>query len=227
MASTISANIAGGGGLVTSGDASGVLNLQTASVTALSIDASQKVTFTNSLTSPTLTSPIIAGTPTGVGVLTSGTAQASTSGTSILFTAIPPWVKRITFMYSGLSTTATTQPQIQLGTLSGGLVTTSGQYTGQSTYNNSSSISAGNLAIASGFDLMNPGGTWVASSIYRGFAVFTNIGSNTWIGNGVLATASGGGGFTGEITLPAVLDRIAIVVNAGAFDAGTINIMYE
>lgn len=62
MASTISANSAGGGGLVTSGDASGVLALQTAGVTALSIDASQKVTFANSLTSPTLVTPVL-GTP--------------------------------------------------------------------------------------------------------------------------------------------------------------------
>ena len=59
MAATISANSAGGGGLVTSGDASGVLALQTAGVTALSIDASQKVTFANSLTSPTLVTPTL------------------------------------------------------------------------------------------------------------------------------------------------------------------------
>ena len=59
MAATISANSAGGGGLVTSGDASGVLALQTAGVTGLSIDASQKVTFANSLTSPTLVTPTI------------------------------------------------------------------------------------------------------------------------------------------------------------------------
>ena len=61
MAATISANSAGGGGLVTSGDASGVLALQTSGVTALSIDASQKVTFANSLTSPTLVTPTLTG----------------------------------------------------------------------------------------------------------------------------------------------------------------------
>ena len=71
MAATISANSAGGGGLVSSGDASGVLALQTAGVTALSIDASQKVTFANSLTSPTLVTPVL-GTPSS-GVLSSCT----------------------------------------------------------------------------------------------------------------------------------------------------------
>ena len=45
MAATISANSAGGGGLVSSGDASGVLALQTGGVTALSIDAAQVVTI--------------------------------------------------------------------------------------------------------------------------------------------------------------------------------------
>ena len=71
MAATISANSAGGGGLVSSGDASGVLALQTAGVTALSISAAQKVTFANSLTSPTLVTPVL-GTPSS-GVLSSCT----------------------------------------------------------------------------------------------------------------------------------------------------------
>ena len=63
MAATISANSAGGGGLVTSGDASGVLALQTAGVTALSISAAQVVSFANpvALTSPTLTSATLTG----------------------------------------------------------------------------------------------------------------------------------------------------------------------
>jgi len=64
-------------------------------------------TFTNK----TLTSPIIGGTPTGVGVLTSGTAVASTSGTSIDFTSIPSWVKRITVMFNGMSTNGTSNIQ--------------------------------------------------------------------------------------------------------------------
>ena len=59
MSSTINASTASGGGVVTTADASGILQLQTADVTALSIDASQKVTFANSLTSPTLVTPTI------------------------------------------------------------------------------------------------------------------------------------------------------------------------
>ena len=47
MSSTINASTASGGGVITTADASGILQLQTAGVTALTIDASQNVTFAN------------------------------------------------------------------------------------------------------------------------------------------------------------------------------------
>lgn len=50
MSSTINASTASGGGLVTSADASGILQLQTAGVTALTIDGSQNVTLAKGLT---------------------------------------------------------------------------------------------------------------------------------------------------------------------------------
>ena len=55
--------------------------------------------------------------------IASGTAVASTSGTSIDFTGIPSWVKRITVMLSGVSTSGTSIVLIQIGA---GSVTTSG-----------------------------------------------------------------------------------------------------
>jgi hypothetical protein len=51
--------------------------------------------------------------------LVAGTAVATTSGTSIDFTSIPSWVKRITVMFNAVSTNSTSLPQIQLGTSSG------------------------------------------------------------------------------------------------------------
>jgi len=74
---------------------------------------------TPSASNGTFTSPTFAGTPTGVGVLTSGTAAASTSGTAIDFTSIPSWVKRITVMLSGVSTNSTSLVQLQLGDAGG------------------------------------------------------------------------------------------------------------
>ena len=64
MSSIINASTASGGGVITSADASGILQLQTAGVTALSISAAQVVSFTNpvaslTLTSATLTTPTI------------------------------------------------------------------------------------------------------------------------------------------------------------------------
>lgn len=50
MASIINASTASGGGVITSADASGVLQLQTGSTTAITIDASQNVVLANGLT---------------------------------------------------------------------------------------------------------------------------------------------------------------------------------
>ena len=49
MSSTINASTASGGGIITSADASGILALQTAGVTGLTIDASQNVTFAKAI----------------------------------------------------------------------------------------------------------------------------------------------------------------------------------
>jgi hypothetical protein len=65
-------------------------------------------TDTQTLTNKTLTSPTIDGTPVmGASVITRGTAVASTSGTTVDFTGIPSWAKRITVMMSGVSTNGT------------------------------------------------------------------------------------------------------------------------
>jgi len=56
------------------------------------------------------------------GVIVSGTAVASTSGTSIDFTSIPSWVKRVTVMFAGVSTNGTGSYLIQIGD-SGGIET--------------------------------------------------------------------------------------------------------
>ena len=222
MAATISANSAGGGGLVTSGDASGILQLQTTGVTGLTIDASQNVTFANSLTSPTLTSPVIAGTPSGVGTLTSATAVASTSGTSINFTGIPSWVKRITVMFSGVSTNGTSLPRIQLGV--SGVATTSG-YLG-SWFASASGVANGN--ISAGIDF---GDIAAAADIRHGNIVFTLLTGSTWSFTGMtsLSSANRISYVSGSISLSGVLNmvRITTVNGTDTFDAGSINIMYE
>ena len=52
MANVINGTSTGSGGLITSGDDSGILNIQTNETTAMSIDASQSVDFTNNIDAP-------------------------------------------------------------------------------------------------------------------------------------------------------------------------------
>lgn len=165
----------------------------------------------------------VGGVTTNVYPLVSGTAQASTSGTSIDFTSIPSWVKRITVMLQGVSTSGTSALQVQIG--SGSLTTTGYLSTG-------AVISGSNLTstatFTSGFGLRAP---LNATDILHGHMVLTNFGSNAWVESNVIGfttnnyAAYGGG----SITLGGTLDRVRITTVNGTdtFDAGSINILYE
>ncbi len=176
---------------------------------------------TNSIASgQTITSPVFAGTPTGVGVLTAATAQASTSGTSIDFTGIPSWVRRITVMFNSVSTNGTSVNQIQIGS---GSFTTSG-YTSQYW-----TASTGSGIVTTGFGIFS-----IISGVnsFSGTVVLTNITGNAWVSNGNLGYVNGtsaGWSSIGNVTLSGVLDRVRITTVNGTdlFDAGTINILYE
>jgi hypothetical protein len=154
--------------------------------------------------------------------LVSGTANTSLSGTSIDFTGIPSWAKRITVMFNGVSTSGTSFPQFQLGS---GSFTTSG-YSGSS----QNMFAANNLQInslGSGFIITDA----TAADVRTGIQVFTLITGNTWIGVGSFSTnPTGGSNYNqGVIALPGTLDRVRITTVNGTdtFDAGSINILYE
>jgi hypothetical protein len=177
-------------------------------------------TTTDTLTNKTLTSPVIDGTPTGVGVLTSSTAQATTSGTSKDFTSIPSWVKRITVMFNGVSTNGTSNPLIQLGS---GSVQTSSYLAG--------STESGTVrsAYTTGFGLNSAS----SQNLIYAQMVITNVSGNIWLssfaGNfnqaGIYYSLVG----SGNVTLSSTLDRVRITTVNGTdtFDAGSINILYE
>jgi len=180
---------------------------------------------TETFTNKTLTSPVIGGTPTGVGVLTSGTAVASTSGTSIDFTGIPSWVKRITVMFTGVSTNGSSVLQVQLGTGSTTYTTTG--YLGSSL---ASTNGASPLIILQTAGMaIGPDGA--ATFIKHGTLVITNITGNTWVGNGNGANSEIARVWTcgSSIALAAVLTavRITTVNGTDTFDAGTVNILFE
>ena len=175
-----------------------------------------------SLTTPTLTSPTFAGTPSG-SIITSGTAVASTSGTSIDFTSIPTWVKRVTVMFNGVSTSGTSVPLVQLGA---GSVTTTGYVSSSARLQDSSAVSVSNSTAGFVVPLAN------ASNVFSGAIQFTNVTGNTWVGQGVLSTALVSPfsmPISGLIALGGTLDRVRITTTGGTdtFDAGSINILYE
>lgn len=178
-------------------------------------------TDTQTLTNKTLTSPSIGGTPVmGASVISSATAVATTSGTSIDFTSIPSWVKRITVMLSGVSTSGTSALLFQLGD-SGGIETSG--YISTGVYINAPS----GTAYTTGFGIPMQSST----DLVTGSVVFTNYNTtNGWIGNGSLTDpASRGWIVTGNKSTSATLDRIRITTLNGTdtFDAGSINILYE
>jgi hypothetical protein len=155
-----------------------------------------------------------------------GTSQATTSGTSVTFTGIPSWVKRITVMFSGVSTgtTGTSNLLLQLG-ISSGIVNTgyagAAALVGAATANSTSTAgilltpSQGNLTVTQGAVTLS----------------LLNTSTNVWVSTGALGSSDSPNmalsGFTK--TLSGTLDRVRLTTVNGTdvFDAGTVNILYE
>lgn len=187
-------------GLTSSGDNTGVLELQANGVTQITIDS------------------------TGAyGIVERATVQNSTSGTFIDFTGIPAWAKRITVMFNGVSTSGTGSLLIQLGsgspTTSGYLGTNSLLGTGVSSTILSSgflfSMGAADTAAGLRSGLVTFGNITGAVWSGQGTLSTSNAGAVSVTG--------------GAVTLAGVLDRIRITTTNGTdtFDAGSINILYE
>jgi len=179
-------------------------------------------TDTQTLTNKTLGSGLVAG----ASLITSGTAVASTSGTSIDFTGIPSWVKRITVMLNGVSTSGTVNVSLQIGS---GSVETSG-YVGSSARVTSTPAAAWDSPLTTMFQL---GGYNANTDTLSGTAILNLIGSNIWTLTGSVFRSSGATAaicfFSGGKTTSGTLDRVRITTVNGTdtFDAGSINILYE
>ena len=147
-----------------------------------------------------------------------GTAVASTSGTSIDFTSIPSWVRRITVILSGVSTNGTSLMQVQLG--SGSFTTTGYVSAGWASNTTTNSSTTGLLLNA----------LTAAANLQSGALVINQISSNVWVSSGNFAFNGGGATVVGgSISLGGTLDRVRITTVNGTdtFDAGTINILFE
>lgn len=180
--------------------------------------------------SVTLSAPAVAGTTTltlptfngTVGLLVSGTAVASTSGTSIDFTSLPTTARRITINFNNVSLSGTASFLVQIGN---NTPTTSG-YSAITTYNTGAGV--GVLTSTSGIPIQAGAATYLT----YGSLVITNVSGNIWTASGVLGnttTVTYTVNSSGIISLGSALNMVRITTTNGTdtFDAGTINILYE
>ena len=203
MSSIINADTSDG--LKITSDTSGLIEFQSAGVTKAGVNATGLTGDGSQLT--------------GLPDINSGTAVASTSGTSIDFTGIPSGTKRITVLFQGVSLNGSSNIQIQLGD-SGGIETTG--YVGGAWTNNVTVTSTTGALISGGY---------ISAWAYSGTSTIFNFDSNTWVFSSCGAASNNGNPTLGgsSKSTSATLDRIRITTLNGtdAFDAGSINILYE
>jgi hypothetical protein len=231
MATTITAGNATNGAIIV-GDNAGILELKTGTgsgTTGLTINASQNATFAGTVASGaiTATGSITAtgaiqasGVTTNLYPLVLDTVKTAT-GSSVEFTGIPSWAKRITVIFYDLSTTSTNAPRVQLGTVSS--YETSGYAAGATAVSGGPVWSGGtNL---DGFLLS---GQVAVNTELSGTLVLINPTGNVWVaslaGNNPAGFAVVGGG---RKTLGGALTRLQLIPSLGTFDLGSINIMWE
>jgi hypothetical protein len=187
--------------VVLTGDTSGTLTVSAPAVAGSNTQTLAAVTGT--------LAPIVSGT------------SVSASGTSVNFTDIPSWVKRVTVMFSGVSTNGSSGLLIQIGA---GSVTTSGYISTGNSFSQANATTG--TSSTAGFVVSGPGATGTAS----GQITISTLGSNVWVSSHcfkISTTNINVGG--GDITLSGTLDRVRITTVNGtdSYDAGTINILYE
>ena len=212
----------------------GIVQENSSSVANLTLDSSGNVTAGNNLTvtgTSTLTgaitsSGLVTGATGALYPIVNGTAQASTSGTSITFSSIPSWVKRIVVMLNGVSTSGTSELQLQIGT-SGGVQSTG--YLG--TWGTLTSAGVGASNATSGFLVNANGGN--ASYLRNGSITLSllDLSTGLWAAQGLVGCSDNArlSLIGGSKTLSGTLDRVVITTVNGTdtFDAGSINIQYE
>ncbi len=136
-------------------------------------------TLAQTLTNKTLTSPTITGatfTSPSSSLITAGTAVATTSGTSVNFTSLPSWIKRVTMLFNSISLSGNSSLLVRLGS---GTAQTTGYITSWA----GAQTNVGGLAsltVTNGFPHFAPG----LAAATSGGIVFSNITGNTWVGMG-------------------------------------------
>jgi hypothetical protein len=202
--------------------------------TGLATLTANNVMLGNGTSAPSFVAPSTSGnvltsngttwTSAASNTLTSGTVQATTSGTSIDFTSIPSSVKRITVILNGVSTNGSNRLIIQIGA---GSITSTGYTSAAMVANNTSSTGLDTFTTGFGMDAGVPSST----TVRYGVMTIVNMTGNTWAYtySGYMDVYGYVGTASGIVTLSGTLDRIRLtsVNSTNTFDAGSINILYE
>ena len=180
--------------------------------------------------SVTLSAPAVAGSNTQTLVATTGTLAPIVSGTAVTasstsvdFTSIPSWVKRITMLLDGVSTNGTANLLCRIGT--GGVVATSGYLGTITVLTNAAAVQVSDASTSLAVSATTGTANTCVSTI-----VWAKLSGNTWVGTSstrtsTTVTTTG----NSSVTLSGALDIVRLTTGNGTdtFDAGTINILYE
>jgi len=182
-------------------------------------------------TAPTVASPTVVGQ---VPFSTDGSTYTATakivtasaitvSGTTVDFTSIPSWAKRVTVILSGVSTNGTNDMLLQIGA---GSVVTSGYASGNGSVDGGGYAGVTNTT---GFSLGSRNSS--AATIRHGSVILHNVTGNTWVATITFGSSNTSLGVVGggTLALSGALDRVRLTTVSGVdtFDAGIVNIFYE
>ena len=166
---------------------------------------------------------VVTGTAGNLMLVSGTSVSISGTPTSVAFTGLPSWVKRIVIQLQDVSTNGTSNYIVQLGT---GATPT---YVATS-YSGACNTQAGTgVQNSTGFTIVNSN---VAANTWSGHIILTNITGNIWVESSNLGAtdatsnrySSGNNGAGAQLTAV----RITTVIGTQTFDTGgVVNISYE
>lgn len=153
-------------------------------------------------------------------------AVVTAVGNNVDLPSIPAWARKITLMFSSVSTAGASNWLIQPGTSAG--PKTSGFIGSAAGLQDSSPITAG--AYATGIGIRSGNAVNALSGQFQ--LTCMDTATNKWVFTGMLGTAAGGIVWcgAGEVSLPGALDRLRLTTVPGneAYDGGgTVAYLYE
>jgi len=151
-----------------------------------------------------------------------GTAQATTSGTSVTFTGIPSGTKIIRIMFYDVQPAASAALRVKVGD-SGGVEST-GYLGNVATITGTNTCQVGFGSVTTYFAV-----NAATNGSQNGVITLVNQGGNVWVSSGILhdRTNSYVNQSAGSKELSGEIDRVEISLTTSTFQLGEINIQYQ